>query len=77
MKDYNYLQFYPIQYGLGIMRFSSFGAAEIIGYSGSTGTLCCYYPRYVVYATEAINGQDESKGIRQVCQVVNFFAYEK
>ena len=25
MKDYNYLQFFPLQYGMGIMRFSSFG----------------------------------------------------
>lgn len=77
MKDYNFLQFYPMQYGMGIMRFSSFGAAEIIGHSGSTGTLCYYCPEYDVYVTGATNEQDESKGIRQVCKLVNCFAYEK
>lgn len=76
MKDYNYLQFYPMQYGMGIMRFSSFGAAEIIGHSGSTGTFCYYCPKYDVYVTGAMNEQDQS-GIRQVCKLVNCFAYEK
>ena len=77
MKEYNYLQFYPMQYGMGIMRFSFFGAPELIGHSGSTGTLCYYCPEYDVYVTGAMNEQDESKGIRQVCQLVNCFAYEK
>ena len=77
MKDYNYLQFYPLQYGMGIMRLSFIGAAEIIGHSGSTGALCYYCPKYDVYVTGAMNEQDESKGIRQVCKLVNCFAYEK
>jgi D-alanyl-D-alanine carboxypeptidase len=77
MKNYNYLQFYPMQYGMGMMRFAYFGVAEIIGHSGSTGTLCYYCPKYDVYITGAINEQNESKGIQQVCKLVNCFAYEK
>lgn len=73
MKQYNYIQFFPIQYGLGHMRFASYGAPEIIGHSGSTGVLCYYVPKYKVYITGCINEVNESKAIRMVLRLATCF----
>ncbi|MDF2821887.1 MAG: hypothetical protein K0R15_2335 [Clostridiales bacterium] len=77
MKVYNYIQFYPIQYGVGHMRFKAFGSTEIIGHSGSTGVLCYYAPEYRVYLTGCMNEVNESKATRMVLQLANCFKYEK
>lgn len=73
MKQYNSIQFYPLKYGLGHMRFKSFGAPEIIGHSGSTGVLCYYCPKYDVFITGCTNEVNEAKGIRIVLQLANSF----
>lgn len=75
-KTYRKLQFFPMQYGTGIMRFSMFGSPELIGHSGSTGTLCYYSPKYHVYVTGTINECKEAKAIQIAAELVGCFAYE-
>ena len=71
MGKYHYLQFFPMQYGLGHMRFNSYGAPEIIGHSGSTGVLCYYVPKYKVYITGCINEFNEQKATRFVMRLAH------
>lgn len=73
MKEHNYIQYFPMQYGLGHMRFAAFGAPEIIGHSGSTGVLCYYVPKYKVYITGCINEVNEAKATRMVLRLANCF----
>lgn len=75
-KTYRKLQFFPMQYGTGIMRFHMFGSPELIGHSGSTGTLCYYSPKYHVYVTGSINECKEAKAIQIAAELVNCFAFE-
>ena len=60
MKKYHNIQFYPMQYGLGHMRFASYGAPEIIGHSGS---------KYKVYITGCINEVNEPKATRMALRL--------
>jgi len=75
-KTYRKLQFFPMQYGTGIMRFHMFGSPDLIGHSGSTGTLCYYSPKYHVYVTGSINECKEAKAIQIAAELVNCFAFE-
>jgi hypothetical protein len=73
MKKYNYIQFFPMQYGLGHMRFCAYGSPEIIGHSGSTGVLCYYVPKYKVYITGCMNEMNEAKATRLVLRLADCF----
>jgi len=77
INNYNKLQFYPLQYSLGVMRFASFGAPEIIGHSGSTGTAGFFCQEYKVSIAGAINLQDSSKCIKQLCKLLNCLVCER
>lgn len=77
MKKYNSIQFFPMQYGVGHMRYKMPGAPEIIGHSGSTGVLCYYVPQYDVYITGCINEVDEAKATQMVLELADCFKYEK
>lgn len=58
--------FFPLQYGLGVMRFqlprwmTPFKAApELIGHSGSTGSFAFYHPKRDVYLAGSLNQMDK------------------
>lgn len=70
MKVYHYLQFIPMQYGVGHMRFKQPGFPEIIGHTGSTGVIAYYMPKYDTYITGVINECNESKVIRIAAQLL-------
>ncbi len=51
--------FFPLRYGMGLMRYSMFavggGPKEYIGHSGSTGTVLFYAPDADLYISGSIN----------------------
>lgn len=55
MKDWKKIQFFPMKYGTNLMRFKMPGmpAGELIGHSGSTGTVAYYVPEKDLYITGA------------------------
>ena len=75
-EQYRSLQFFPMQYGTGIMRFKMPVSPQLIGHSGSTGTLCYYSPQYQIYITGSINECNEVKSTQIAAELANCFAYE-
>jgi len=73
IRIYNRIQFFPMEYGLGNMRFNAYGMPEIIGHSGATGVLCYYVPKYQVYITGCMNELSEGKATRLVLRLANCF----
>lgn len=73
IRNYNRIQFYPGEYGLGNMRFKVWGAPEMIGHLGSTGVICFYIPNHNIYITGCINEVGGAKPIRMLIKLVNCF----
>lgn len=55
MKHWNAIQFFPVNYGMNLMRIKMPGmpCGELIGHSGSTGTVAYYVPEMDLYITGA------------------------
>jgi len=60
MKNWKSIQFFPVQYGTNLMRINMPGmpAGELIGHSGSTGTVAYYCPKKDVFITGATGQLD-------------------
>jgi len=60
MKGWKSIQFFPVQYGTNLMRINMPGmpAGELIGHSGSTGTVAYYCPKKDIYITGATGQLD-------------------
>ncbi|MDD5935439.1 MAG: serine hydrolase [Clostridiales bacterium] len=71
LKIYHHIQFIPLQYGVGHMRFKQIGIPEFIGHSGSSGTVCYYMPKEDLYITGTINECNEAKAIRMMFNLMN------
>lgn len=70
MQEYNPIQFIPLQYGVGHMKFAQFGCPTFIGHSGSTGVVCYYSQARDMYVCGTINECNEVKAIRMMIQLL-------
>lgn len=79
LYQWNRIQWYPLEYGLGLMRCKMsrlmsplFPAPEIIGHSGSTGTFAFYCPTKELFITGTIN-QIRKQPFQLIYSLLNCF----
>ncbi|MBE6024971.1 MAG: serine hydrolase [Cellulosilyticum sp.] len=70
---YRYIQFFPMQYGMGKMRFSMPGAPKAVGHSGATGAFAYYIEKYDVYAVGTTNDLNEAGSIKKMLRMAEGF----
>ena len=72
-NTYHYTQYFPLEYGLGNMRFRYPGMPSLYGHSGATGVVCYYSPKFKIYISACINELDEGKVTRMLARFAHEF----
>lgn len=70
---YNYYKYiiFPMEYGLGNVRFRYPGVPDLYGHSGATGVVCYYAPEYDIYISACINELNEIKATRMLAKYMH------
>lgn len=71
MKNYNSIQFYPMKYGTGLMQCN--WKYELIGHSGSLGTLAFYCPAKDIYIVGTVNNCKTKQSIDIAYQLIDCY----
>lgn len=70
-KEWNPIQFVPIKYGTNLMKFGN-----MIGHSGTTGTIAYYLPEYDLYIIGATGQLDTRKAMMLAVKIVSTLNFQ-
>lgn len=81
MQNWKPIQFFPMQYGMGLMRAKPpvplfLPAYELIGHAGSLGTVSFYCPVRDIYITGSISRPDTAKAMMTVYRLLICFNFD-
>ena len=68
------IQFFPMKYGMGMMKCSLPLNDFAIGHSGSAGSLAYYFPEKDIYIVGTTNDLDEAGSIQKMYQLIQFIS---
>ena len=73
-ENFYSIQFFPMKYGMGMMKCDLPLNDFAIGHSGSAGSLAYYFPEKDIYIVGTTNDLDEAGSIQKMYKLIQYIS---